>query len=113
MHCHHVCRVVARSPLFAPLPRFSCALSHSSEVDLLDLLLPHLDASHINERVGEEGFTALHVCADMGALRTARRLLIDGRADLSVPDKKGRTACAIAEAQGNSALANCLQSTEH
>ena len=39
------------------------------KVDLLDLLLPHLDAAQCNQQVGADQLPPLHAAADMGARR--------------------------------------------
>ena len=81
-------------------------------MDLLELLLPYLSVAQLCEPAGADGFTALHTCADMGALRTARRLLGDTRLDsaalLKALDKHGRTARELAESAGHVALAALL-----
>ena len=45
------------------------------KVDLVDLVLPYLDAEMCNVRAGQDKLTPLHACVDMGALRATRRLL--------------------------------------
>ena len=45
------------------------------KVDLIELLLPYLDAEMCNVRAGQDKLTPLHACVDMGALRATRRLL--------------------------------------
>ena len=47
------------------------------KVDLITLLLPHLDDAdaRLNERAGEHGWTPLHAAAEMGAARAAEALL--------------------------------------
>lgn len=79
-------------------------------MDLLECLLPHLNSIQLNERAGEDGFTALHTCADMGAARTALRLLCDERVDTAVLDKRGRTAQQVAELAGHHSVVEALAS---
>ena len=78
------------------------------KLDLLELLLPRLDGAQLNQLCGAEKRSALHACADMGALRTARRLMDDGRIDARALDGKGRTAKQIAEHAGHAALVELL-----
>ena len=86
--------------------------SSVAEVDLLELLLPHLSVAQLSEPAGADGFTALHTCADMGAMRTARRLLADERVDSTslakALDKRGRTVREVAEAAGHVAFVELL-----
>ena len=67
------------------------------------LVLPRV--CWLNQPCGADEQTALHACADMGALRTARRLLQDGRIDATARDGKGRTARQLAEQAGHAQLA--------
>ena len=74
------------------------------KVDLITLLLPHLDDAdaRLNERAGEHGWTPLHAAAEMGAARAAEALLALPAVRPDVTDRSGRTAEQLAEASGTS-----------
>lgn len=78
------------------------------KLDLLDLLLPHLDAEQCNARAGPVKLTALHVCVDMGALRATQRLLKEPHVDARALDGRGRTAKQVASSAGHTHIAALL-----
>lgn len=61
------------------------------KVDLLQLLLPHLNTNEINVTGGKQKLPLLHYCIDMGASRTLTVLLGDKRVDQNQRDEHGRT----------------------
>mmetsp|Transcript_55712 Transcript_55712/g.148570 ORF Transcript_55712/g.148570 Transcript_55712/m.148570 type:complete len:372 (-) Transcript_55712:267-1382(-) len=67
------------------------------KVDLLDALWSRLSEEDLNTAGGDEGFTAVHQAASMGAGRTLARLLSDSRVSRSTRDRKGRTAREVVE----------------
>jgi len=66
------------------------------KVDLLELLLPHISVEDLNAVGGDDGFSALHHAASMGAVHTLAVLLRDPRVSRDVIDKQGRTPLAVA-----------------
>lgn len=66
--------------------------------DLIDILLPYLTQSEINMVSPQTGFSALHHAADMGAMRSFKKLepIVDG----TLLDSKGRTGLEMAKDNG-------------
>ena len=77
-------------------------------MDLLELLLPHLDDADLSRPAGQDGWTALHACADMGAARTAERLLRHPAVRRDARDRSGRSPAQLAEAAGHAQLVALL-----
>ena len=67
-----------------------------------------INPSNINQQDENNGFTALHYCAQNGYLQIAQ-LLIDNGADVNIKDKYGNTALfkAVFFSQGRPAAEAC------
>jgi ankyrin repeat protein len=81
------------------------------KVDLLDVLLIGSESGTIDVNAltnNQDGFSALHMCVDSGAVGAARRLLADPRVDISLKDRHGRTPLNLAMILGNSQLIEIL-----
>jgi hypothetical protein len=82
------------------------------KVDLLDLLLLTVSESEsvdVNALTNnQDGFSALHMCVDSGAIAAARRLLEDPRVVVDLTDRKGRTPLTLAIELGNCLLVEML-----
>jgi len=73
---------------------FHTALAHEKQ-EIIKLCAQHLDASIINQRDPETGYTALHKCAVMGNDEASQILIAKG-ANPFLRDQNGKTALDIA-----------------
>eukprot|EP00388_Colpodella_angusta_P032593 GDKK01027073.1.p2 GENE.GDKK01027073.1~~GDKK01027073.1.p2 ORF type:complete len:208 (+),score=30.75 GDKK01027073.1:1-624(+) len=62
-----------------------------NKVDLLHLLLPHLNCDEVNTTGGKQKLPLLHYCVDMGANSTLTVLVEDYRVDQCAVDEHNRT----------------------
>lgn len=62
-----------------------------NKVDLLHLLLPHLNTEEVNTTGGKQRLPLLHYCVDMGANSTLTVLVDDYRVDQCAVDEHNRT----------------------
>ena len=82
---------------------------------LVELLLPHLTSADLNAAGGDVKQTALHMAAEVGAVRSLRALIANPRStalDIGAQDAAGKTPLDVARAGGSEEIIAILEEQE-